>query len=179
VRRDEADPKAWFATGITLQGGTATTNVEPRLIRFSSVSPLEIKVTLLDEKTRQPLPPHYSLQSHETAIVQAKVTGKGIAAPGKRVNFRTADPALLSTELPNAITNSEGIAETKIRCETLSEAAATVIAEAEGISQTTTVPVQGRSSRFGLFALLVILLFAVFLAVVLLASKKRSRTAKQ
>jgi hypothetical protein len=176
VRRDETNPKTWLATGYTLQGGTATTNVEPRLIRFSLAPPLGIKITLLNEKTGLPLPPGYNLQRNERAIIRATVTGRGIAVPGKKVAFRTANPGLLNPESSTVVTNSQGIAETKVRCEASGQATAAVTAEAEGIAETTTIPVRGRSlSRF--LVLLGVLLFVSFLVLLAVASRKRSAPA--
>lgn len=173
LRRDETNPKAWVATGYTLQSGTATTNVEPRLIRFSLIPPLGIKISLLDEKTRRPLPPGYNLQRNQRVIIQAKVTGKGIAVPGKKVNFRTANPGLLSAESPTAVTDSQGIAETMVRAEASTTATAAVTAEAEGIAETTTIPVKGRSLT-SFRVVLGLLLFVSFLALLGVASRRRS-----
>ena len=176
VRRDETNPKTWIATGYSLQGGTATTNVEPRLIHFSLIPPLGIKIALLDEKTRQPLPPGYKLQRNQRAIIQARVTGKGVAVPGKTIKFRTANPGLLSAESSTIVTDSQGVAETMVRAEASTEATAAVTAEAEGIAETTTVQVQGHSlTRF--LVLLGVLLFLSFLVLLRLASTRRSSRA--
>src|SRR5205807_2592877 len=83
VRSHGSNPQTWVATGYTLQGGSAPSNVEPRYIQFSlgtDVPP--IKLDLLD-MSMNPLPPDPKLKNRESAFLQATVTSSGTPQQGK------------------------------------------------------------------------------------------------
>lgn len=157
ARSHGRDPQTWVATGFTLQGGTAQTNVEPRYIQFS-LGPPPLKITLVNPT------PSKRLKNGETATLQAKVTMNGSAVAGKTVNFQSADPTKLVVVTPSAVTDTQGVAPVTVRGATSSRATITVTAEVPGEGKGTTTVLVPDLSLDSFIVLLAVLLLALLLA---------------
>lgn len=157
-------PKTWVATGFTLQGGSAASNIEPRYIHFSLVDGDVYRLSLV-------LHPNRRLKKGRTTTVRATVTKNGVPAAGETVRFRTADTSLATIVPPDsAITNSSGVAEATVRGEVKwKRRTTTVTAEVDGVSASTPVKVPDLSVISLLFLVTALLLFG--------ALRKRAKSA--
>jgi hypothetical protein len=165
VRPHGTSPNTWVATGFTLQGGPAASNIEPRYIHFrlDGVPTLQLSLINLDPNNR--------LRRGETTRVRATVTRNGVPAAGETVRFSTANTNLATIVLPDEVTtDSSGIAEATVRGEARWRRVTTaVIAEVDGVTASTPVKVPDLSVISFLFLIAALLFFA--------ALRKRAKSA--
>ena len=99
------------------------------LIISTGECPAQTEITLS-------LSPDERLKYHETAVVIAKVTLNGVPQAGKTVTFSSSNSGLASIIPPaSASTDSNGVAEAKVKGESKSERTVTVAAEVEGATK--------------------------------------------
>lgn len=158
IRPHGANQQTWAATGFTLQGGSAATNIEPRYVHLQiGATTLALQISLVN------LEPNKRLKRGETTTVRAAVTSNGVPAPGKTVNFRTADPSRATISPASSTTNAQGVAEATVRGEAKwTKSTVMVTAEVDGVSSSTPVLVPDLSI-LGFLILLAALLFIFML----------------
>ena len=164
VRPHGGNPQSWVATGFTLRGGSAASNIEPRYIHFSLDGDI-YRLSLV-------LHPNRKLKKGRTTTARATVTINGVPAAGVTVKFKTANTSLATIVPPDeVITNSAGVAEATVRGEAKwwKSATTTVIAEVDGVTESTPVKVPDLSVISFLFLIGAFLFFA--------ALRKRAKPA--
>ena len=152
VHADPTQSSSWVATGFTLDGGTARTDVVPRYIKYDTtgVTPPDTTVSIDIAN----LNPGETLTTGETLTVQATVTVGGSPASGKTVTFSSANTAQATVSPASGTTNASGQVNATVEGQTDNSGSVEITATSEGKSATTTVQVPDMS----LIAVLVLLI---------------------